>query len=330
MNTANILQMVQTPLPSAYRQVLSKLEKWFKATSGTSEDPDAYLKLSRECKSLADGIASRDAGEEEWTQLCASVIDILSDDDEETDPIAKQLASTFSEADLASLSDEMADALRAKKHLISYSSNVRSMPKAGDTSAFKILRMPVIPLASGFVDVAQLEKSMSATNLDGRYFVLPNQLIVAINTKKILSPTPISVPNLKEEGNKIVRDLRAREAAEVKEVEAKMSTLKVAVKKQLFESTLLERKKALHAALKKEMQDEVAAYRGSNYDKFEERVNAIMKSVKAPQDLPSKHHAEWREAERKRIEQMERVAYDEDVEQYSAKIAKHCVFKRHA
>lgn len=320
---AEILNWVRKPLPSTHRQVLSKMETWFKSEAGASDSPEDYMRLSRECKSLRDGLASRDAGESDWQELAQNVIDLLDDDDDgDVNEVAAMVAKTFSEADLSSLDQSAQDALRAKKGLLNYANNVRSLPKSGDERPFHVLRLPIIPIAKGFVDIGQLEKTMLATNLDGKYFVLPNQLVVAINTKRVLSPVQVEVPNLKEQTAIIKRDVATRMAIEKKELEAKFKTMPASFKRKQMDELIEQRKKALHAEMLKKLQDEVATYRGATYDKFEARINSMMKSVKPTQDLASKHHVEWRDKERSRIEAQERVAYDADVEQYRAKLAK--------
>lgn len=206
--------------------------------SGNNRGTKVYKSIATAANnviSVIDGISDREVEMEHIKELKAEVVSSIKNTaslliakkseyraDEEAEAA---LAASIGETDKRVLWDIMKDKVRdlsERKQIDEAfkreSRYAQAIDKATRADSFKIFRLPVVPIVeTGYYSIEKLAKSMDAHNIDGRYFSLPNQLILAYN--------PNYVPNSSDKIQELV-DLRNKEGrAKVRETRNSRDTL---------------------------------------------------------------------------------------------------------
>lgn len=196
----------------------------------TTSEVKTLTVIANNAISLKDGLRSRDADVEDVSDLRVQVRSSLESfiakvkaskkadsgvvkDTEVEDAV---MAAIQDAGDAKVLQDILRKKVKEKEEWDNIESEFKrnaklasSVPKATPDVSFRLLRLPVVPIASsGYYNIEKLKKSsLRALDIDGRYFTLPNQLILAYNPKYQPSEDD-PVENLRAERNEGIRQTR--------------------------------------------------------------------------------------------------------------------------
>lgn len=317
------LAIANKKFPSTFREDLIQVESALQQTMSADPNPD-YAILANSARSLRDGLQTRDATSTDWDVFTSSLKTMLTLPTVEQSSVVDM--SALSEADMKAVlhSPELQDAIRTKKTLLNYQGAIQSLPTKSDGSAFKVLRLPVIPIADGFANMKLLSRPpLRAVDLDGRYFVIPNQLVVAINTNKVLTATPMDVPVYSTEKLAVERDNILRKKAAIAEAKAKIAAMRPDTRNQLIERTIAETKRNIHSGMKAKLEAEVATYAKTEQEKFDLKIQSMVEALEIPSERKTKKAKDiWLEAAQEKIEQMEMPQLRQLIEHYRAQLSK--------
>ena len=317
------LAIANKKFPSTFREDLLQIESSLRQTIAADPNPE-YAILANSARSLRDGLQSRDATSKDWEAFTSSLKTALTLPTVEQSSVVDM--SALSEADMKAVlnSPELQDAIRTKKTLLNYQGAIQSLPTKADGSAFKVLRLPVIPIADGFANMKMLSRPpLRAVDLDGRYFVIPNQLVVAVNTNKVLTATPMDVPVYSTEKLEVERDNVLRKKAAIAEAKAKITAMRPDTKNKLIERTLAETKRGIHSGMKAKLEAEVAAYAKVEQEKFDLKIQSMVQALEVPPERKTKKAKEnWLDEAQEKIEQMEMPQFRQLIEHYRAQLSK--------
>lgn len=315
------LAVANRKLPTTFREDLIKVESALREIATLNKDAEFDI-LANSAKSLRDGLVTRDATTQDWSQFTSTLREAL----QVKPPAATVLVdlSAFSESDMKAIlsNPELQDAIRTKKTLLNYQGAIQSLPNKQDTASFKVLRVPIIPIADGYANHKILSRPpLKAVDLDGRYFVLPNQLVVAINTNKVLTSTPMVVPVFSTEKMALERDNLLRKKAAIAEAKASIAAMRADTKTQLIKDNIAEYKKQLHASMKKKLEAEVAVYAAAETEKFNEKIASMVEALTVPEERKTKKAKQiWLDEAQDKIEQLEMPRLTDAINAYRQKL----------